>query len=111
VLIFEMAAGYPPFYSENKVEIFRAICAAQYTCPEHFSKVLAACILCLGQDDRNDTATAQHSISAAVHNGGISLNQTLVDFQSLFARTCATNDCFMPAFAAGVHAAVLQCRI
>ena len=45
VLIFEMAAGYPPFYSENKVEIFRAICAAQYTFPEHFTKVLMARLL------------------------------------------------------------------
>ena len=39
MLIFEMAAGYPPFYSENKVEIFKAICEARYTFPEFFSKV------------------------------------------------------------------------
>ena len=39
MLVYEMAAGYPPFYSENKVEIFKGICEARYSFPDHFSKV------------------------------------------------------------------------
>ena len=45
MLVFEMAAGYPPFYSENKVEIFKAICEARYTFPDHFSKVATSACL------------------------------------------------------------------
>ncbi|DBA94882.1 TPA: cGMP-dependent protein kinase [Trebouxia sp. C0004] len=40
VLIFEMAAGYPPFYNEDRVAMFRNICEVKYTCPPHFSKEL-----------------------------------------------------------------------
>ncbi|DBA85047.1 TPA: cGMP-dependent protein kinase [Trebouxia sp. C0005] len=40
VLIFEMAAGYPPFYNEDRVAMFRNICQVKYTCPPHFSKEL-----------------------------------------------------------------------
>lgn len=39
VLIFEMAAGYPPFYHEDRVTMFRNISQVKYTCPVHFSKV------------------------------------------------------------------------
>ena len=39
MLIFEMVAGYPPFYSENKVEMFKAICDVKYSFPPHFSRV------------------------------------------------------------------------
>ena len=68
MLIFEMAAGYPPFYSENKVEIFRAICAAQYTFPEHFTKVLTACYSGFWPGDWHSAAKGRHStLSAAAH--------------------------------------------
>ena len=40
VLIFEMAAGHPPFYHEDRVTMFRNICQVKYTCPPHFSKVM-----------------------------------------------------------------------
>ncbi|KAL3161002.1 cGMP-dependent protein kinase [Trebouxia sp. C0009 RCD-2024] len=40
VLIFEMAAGYPPFYHEDRVTMFRNISQVKYTCPAHFSKEL-----------------------------------------------------------------------
>ncbi|KAL0050057.1 hypothetical protein WJX82_003639 [Trebouxia sp. C0006] len=40
VLIFEMAAGYPPFYHEDRVAMFRNICQVKYTCPTYFSKEL-----------------------------------------------------------------------
>lgn len=39
MLIFEMAAGYPPFYHEDRVTMFKNICQVKYTCPPHFSKV------------------------------------------------------------------------
>eukprot|EP00887_Chlorella_sp_A99_P000268 scaffold13.g268.t1 len=39
VLVFEMVAGHPPFYQEDRVAMFRAICNAQYAIPAHFSRV------------------------------------------------------------------------
>jgi serine/threonine protein kinase len=40
VLVYEMVAGFPPFHQEDRVTMFRAICAAQYTMPSHFSPEL-----------------------------------------------------------------------
>lgn len=39
VLVYEMVAGYPPFYDEDRVAMFRNICQVKYTVPSHFSKV------------------------------------------------------------------------
>ena len=39
VLIFEMVAGYPPFYMEDRVTMLKNICHVKYTAPPHFSKV------------------------------------------------------------------------
>jgi len=39
VLMYEMVAGYPPFYDEDRVAMFRNICQVKYTVPSHFSKV------------------------------------------------------------------------
>jgi cGMP-dependent protein kinase len=39
VLIYEMVAGYPPFYQEDRVAMFRAICSTDFKFPSHFSKV------------------------------------------------------------------------
>ena len=39
VLIYEMVAGYPPFYSENKVDMFKSICEVKFSFPAQFSKV------------------------------------------------------------------------
>jgi hypothetical protein len=39
VLIYEMVAGYPPFYQEDRVAMFRAICSTDFKLPTHFSKV------------------------------------------------------------------------
>ena len=39
VLVFEMVAGHPPFYQEDRVAMFRAICSSDFRCPAHFSKV------------------------------------------------------------------------
>ena len=41
VLIFEMVAGHPPFYDEDRVRMFKNICSVKYSCPPHFSKVHA----------------------------------------------------------------------
>lgn len=38
MLVYEMVAGYPPFQQEDRVAMFRAICATQFTTPSHFSK-------------------------------------------------------------------------
>ena len=39
VLIYEMIAGYPPFYDEDRVAMFKNICQVKYSVPSHFSKV------------------------------------------------------------------------
>ena len=39
VLIFELVAGFPPFYHDDRVTMFKNICQVKYTCPPHFSKV------------------------------------------------------------------------
>ncbi|CAL8467781.1 g7319 [Coccomyxa elongata] len=38
VLIYEMVAGYPPFYDEDRVAMFKNICQVKYSVPTHFSK-------------------------------------------------------------------------
>ncbi|KAI3430680.1 hypothetical protein D9Q98_005269 [Chlorella vulgaris] len=40
VLIYEMVAGYPPFYQEDRVAMFRAICSTEFKMPQNFSKEL-----------------------------------------------------------------------
>lgn len=52
VLIYEMLAGYPPFYGAQAFAVYEAICDSQYRFPSHFdslSKVLPTCLirLCL----------------------------------------------------------------
>jgi len=39
VLIFEMVAGCPPFYHEDRVTMFKNICHVKYSMPAHFSRV------------------------------------------------------------------------
>ena len=39
VLIYQMVAGYPPFYDEDRVAMFKNICQVKYSVPSHFSKV------------------------------------------------------------------------
>ncbi|XP_076275372.1 cAMP-dependent protein kinase catalytic subunit alpha-like isoform X2 [Rhynchophorus ferrugineus] len=40
VLIFEMAAGYAPFYARDPMKLYEKIVSGKYTCPVHFSKAL-----------------------------------------------------------------------
>lgn len=44
VLIYEMVAGYPPFYDEDRVAMFKNICQVKYSVPSHFSKVVVCSI-------------------------------------------------------------------
>lgn len=37
-----MVAGYPPFYDEDRVIMFKNICHVKYTFPSSFGKVRAA---------------------------------------------------------------------
>lgn len=41
VLVYEMVAGYPPFYDEDRVVMFKNICHVKYTFPSSFGKVWA----------------------------------------------------------------------
>ena len=45
VLIYEMVAGYPPFYQEDRVAMFRAICSTDFKMPTHFSKVAVVVVV------------------------------------------------------------------
>ena len=44
MLIYEMVAGYPPFYDEDRVAMFKNICQVKYSVPSHFSKVVVCSI-------------------------------------------------------------------
>ena len=51
VLIFEMAAGYPPFYAERPLQIYEKIVAGKVKYPMHFSKDLRELLRNLLQGD------------------------------------------------------------
>ena len=51
VLIYEMAAGFPPFYAEKPLEIYSKIVAGKVRLPGHFSKDLKLLMKCLLQAD------------------------------------------------------------
>jgi protein kinase A len=51
VLIFEMAAGYPPFYAERPLQIYEKIVAGKVKYPMHFSKELRELLKNLLQGD------------------------------------------------------------
>ncbi|XP_030758239.1 cAMP-dependent protein kinase catalytic subunit beta-like [Sitophilus oryzae] len=40
VLIFEMAAGFAPFYAKDPMRLYEKIVSGKYSCPVHFSKSL-----------------------------------------------------------------------
>ena len=39
VLVYEMVAGIPPFYHEDRVTMFKNICHVKFTLPSPFSRV------------------------------------------------------------------------
>lgn len=51
ILIYEMAAGYPPFYAEQPIQIYEKIVAAKLRFPGHFSKELKDVLKNLLQSD------------------------------------------------------------
>ena len=52
ILIFEMAAGYPPFCAKDPMKIYEKIVAGKYNCPQHFSKGLRDLVGNMIQVDR-----------------------------------------------------------
>ncbi|KAK9871301.1 hypothetical protein WA026_011570 [Henosepilachna vigintioctopunctata] len=52
VLIFEMAAGYPPFYAREPMKIYEKIVSGKYTPASHFSKSIRDLISHILQVDR-----------------------------------------------------------
>ena len=38
--MYEMVAGIPPFYHEDRVTMFKNICHLKYSFPAHFSRVI-----------------------------------------------------------------------
>ncbi|KPJ01909.1 cAMP-dependent protein kinase catalytic subunit alpha [Papilio xuthus] len=40
VLLFEMSAGYPPFFASDPMRIYEKIVAGKYRCPSHFTMEL-----------------------------------------------------------------------
>lgn len=53
VLIFEMIAGCPPFYSTNPLHTYEKIISGKYICPAHFSRAAKDMVNNLLQVDRN----------------------------------------------------------
>lgn len=52
VLIYEMAAGYPPFYGRDPMKIYEKIVSGKFICPQHFSKALKDLLPNILQVDR-----------------------------------------------------------
>ena len=52
VLIFEMAAGYPPFYAERPLQIYEKIVAGKVKYPMHFTRELRELLRNLLHGDR-----------------------------------------------------------
>lgn len=52
VLVFEMAAGYPPFYAKDPMKLYEKIVSAKYVFPTNFSKQLKNLITNILQVDR-----------------------------------------------------------
>lgn len=51
VLIYEMTAGYPPFYAENPLHIYEKIVTGKVRIPQHFSPPLRSLVTNLLQSD------------------------------------------------------------
>ena len=51
VLIYEMAAGYPPFFAEDTLQIYEKIVSGHLRFPAHFSAKLKNLLKCLLQED------------------------------------------------------------
>lgn len=52
VLIYEMAAGYPPFYAKDPMKIYEKIVSGKFTHAPHFSKAIKDLITNILQVDR-----------------------------------------------------------
>lgn len=52
VLVYEMAAGYPPFYAKDPMKIYEKIVAGKFTFAPHFSKALKDLVGNILQVDR-----------------------------------------------------------
>lgn len=53
VLIYEMSAGYPPFFARNPMSIYEKIVTGKYSCPSYFSKSLKDLLPHILQTDRS----------------------------------------------------------
>nr|XP_047123919.1 cAMP-dependent protein kinase catalytic subunit alpha isoform X2 [Hydra vulgaris] len=51
VLIYEMAAGYPPFFADQPIQIYEKIVSGKMRCPSHFSQDLKDLLKSLLQVD------------------------------------------------------------
>ncbi|XP_066922136.1 cAMP-dependent protein kinase catalytic subunit alpha-like isoform X2 [Clytia hemisphaerica] len=51
VLIYEMAAGYPPFFADQPIQIYEKIVSGKMRCPSHFSQDLKEILKSLLQVD------------------------------------------------------------
>ena len=71
VLMYEMVAGYPPFYDEDRVAMFRNICQVKYTVPSHFSKVCQSSLIELVRFHCSSIG------QETVHHHGMSYHQLL----------------------------------
>ncbi|XP_022919692.1 cAMP-dependent protein kinase catalytic subunit alpha-like [Onthophagus taurus] len=53
IIIYEMSAGYPPFYAKDPLKIYEKIVSGKFVCPPHFSKPLKDLLNAIIQVDRS----------------------------------------------------------
>ncbi|XP_023029617.1 cAMP-dependent protein kinase catalytic subunit beta [Leptinotarsa decemlineata] len=53
ILIYEMAAGFPPFFARDHMKLYEKIVAGKFACPPHFSKPLKDLMVNILQVDRS----------------------------------------------------------
>ncbi|CAG2053637.1 unnamed protein product [Timema podura] len=53
VLIFEMCAGYPPFFARDPMRVYEKIVSGRFSCPSHFTRSLRGLLGKILQVDRS----------------------------------------------------------
>lgn len=53
VLMYEMAAGFPPFFAKDHMKLYERIISGKYACPPHFTKGLKDLLTNILQVDRS----------------------------------------------------------
>ncbi|XP_072383949.1 cAMP-dependent protein kinase catalytic subunit 1-like [Diabrotica undecimpunctata] len=83
VLIYEMCAGFPPFYAKDHMKLYERIVTGKFTCPPHFSRAVKDLVINILQVDRSKRFGVMKGGSRDIK--GHEWFKT-VDFDQIFAR-------------------------